>query len=86
MLEAGEDPEILKSGGDFLGFTWSKKAKIALETISFWQNISIKILKFSPFLYTVKACQLNLINFKILKPFDKEREQTLIQQLMRKEK
>ena len=24
-----------------LGFRWSKMAKITLETISFWQNISI---------------------------------------------
>ena len=32
-----------------LGFTWSKKAEITLETISFWQNISISIFKFSPF-------------------------------------
>ena len=63
MLEAGEDPEILKRGGDFLNFRWSKKAKIALGTIRYWQNISIIILKFSPFLYTVKACQLDLINF-----------------------
>ena len=38
-----------------LGFRWSKKAKTMLETISFWQNISISIFKFSIFLYTVKA-------------------------------
>ena len=49
-----------------LGFRWSKKAKITLETISFWQNISISILKFCPFLYTMKACQWNLINFSKL--------------------
>ena len=30
---------------------------------SFWQNISISIFKFSPFLYTLKAWQWNLINF-----------------------
>ena len=46
-----------------LRFQMSKKAKITLETISFWQNISISIFKFAPFLYTIKACQLNLINF-----------------------
>ena len=34
-----------------LGFRWSKKAKITLKTISYWQNISINIFKFSPFLY-----------------------------------
>ena len=53
-----------------LGFKWSKKAKITLETIGFWQNIFINILKFSPFLHTMKACQF----FKIWKPFDNERE------------
>ena len=46
-----------------LGFRWSKKAKITLETISFWQSISISIFKFSPFLYTMKTCRWNLINF-----------------------
>ena len=40
-----------------LGFRWYKKVKIALETVSFWQNISISIFKFSPFLYIMKACQ-----------------------------
>ena len=40
-----------------LGFRWSKKAKITLETISFWQIIFISIFRFSPFLYTMKACQ-----------------------------
>ena len=39
------------------GFRWSKKVKITLKTISSWQNISISILKFSPFLYTMKACE-----------------------------
>ena len=34
-----------------LGFRWSQKAKI-----SFCQNISINIFKFSPFLYIMKAC------------------------------
>ena len=46
-----------------LGFRWSEKAKITLETISFWQNISINIFKFSSFLYTLKVCQWNIINF-----------------------
>ena len=46
-----------------LGFRPSKKAKTTSGTISFWQNISISIFKFSPFLYTMKACQWNLINF-----------------------
>ena len=34
-----------------------------LETIRFSQNISIRIFKFPPFLYTMKVYQLNLINF-----------------------
>ena len=40
-----------------------KKANITLETISFWQNISISIFNFFSFLYAMKACQRNLINF-----------------------
>ena len=40
-----------------LGLRWSKKAKITLETISFWWNISISIFKFFPvFIYAIKAC------------------------------
>ena len=39
-----------------LGFRWPKKAEITLETISFWQNISISIFKFSPFL-SIKSYQ-----------------------------
>ena len=61
-----------------LGFRWSRKFKIALEAISLWQNISISIFKFSPFIYTMKACQWNCP--------DKEREKRLVQQSMRKEK
>ena len=44
-----------------LDFRWSKKAKITLEAISFWRNISISIFKFSRFLYTMKAYQWDLI-------------------------
>ena len=33
-----------------LGFRWSKKVEITLETRSFWQNIPISIFKFSTFL------------------------------------
>ena len=39
-----------------LGFRWSKKAEITLETVSFWQNIYISIFKFSPFL-SIKSYQ-----------------------------
>ena len=62
-----------------LGFGWSKKVKMTLETISFWWNISINIFKFSPFLcLPMKSFQ----SFKIYKYFDKKREKTLIQQSM----
>ena len=67
MYNAGADPEILKRGVLYvvhhdwstkkkLGFRWSKKAEIALETIGFWQDISISIFKFSPFL-SIKSYQ-----------------------------
>ena len=58
----GEDPDFLKRGGalyfghhgwppkKIVSFRWSKKADITLETISFWENTSISIFKFSPFL------------------------------------
>ena len=39
-----------------LGFRWSKKAEVTFETISFWQNISISIFKFFPFL-SIKSYQ-----------------------------
>ena len=45
------------------GFRWSKNAKITLETISFCQNIFFSIFKVSRFLYTMKTCRWNLINF-----------------------
>ena len=53
----GAGPEILKSGGALCRppCLADEKAKITLETISFWQNIYIGILSFSPFLYTMKA-------------------------------
>ena len=71
-----------------LGFRWSKKAKITLETISFWQNISISFFQFSPFRY-IQGESLPMTSyqfFKICKHLDKEREKTLVQQSMRKEK
>ena len=89
---AGADPEILERGAQYVGhhgwpakkilvFRWPKKAEITLENISFWQNISISIFKFCPFLL-IKSFQF----FKIYKRFDKEREKTIIQQSIRKEK
>ena len=45
------------------GFRWSKNAKITLETTSFCQNIFFSIFKVSRFLYAMKTCRWNLINF-----------------------
>ena len=45
------------------GFRWSKNVKITLETISFCQNIFFSIFKVSRFLYAMKTCRWNLINF-----------------------
>ena len=70
----GADIEIFKKGHFYighhscttkkiLGSSWSKKAKIALETRRFWWNISNSIFKFSPFLYTIETCRWNLTNF-----------------------
>ena len=39
-----------------LDFRWSKKAEMRLETIRFWQNISISVFKFSAFL-SIKSYQ-----------------------------
>ena len=58
---AETNPEILKrrgavcrppwlAGKKILGFRWFKWAEITLEAISVWQNISISIFNFSPFL------------------------------------
>ena len=55
-----------------LGFRWSKKAKITLETIKFGQNISISIFEFSPFL-SIKSYQF----FKIYYCVDKEIEKNI---------
>ena len=70
-----------------LSFRWSKKAKITLEATCFWQNISICILKFSSiFIYNGSLPMKSYQIFKISKRFDKEREKTLMQQSMRKER
>ena len=83
-----------------LGFRQSKKAKITLETISFQQNISISFFQFSPFRYiqserlpktsfkllSNQMFQIVIKFFKICKRLDKEREKTIVQQSMRKEK
>ena len=61
IWKPGADPDILKRRGALyighhgwpakkkLGFRWSKKDEITLETIGFWQNISISIFKFLKF-------------------------------------
>ena len=95
---SGADPEISQRGAFYvdhhgctmekiLGFRLSKKAKITLETISFWQNISISIFKISPLLYTMKAGRWNLINFsKFANALIRKQKKTLMLQSIRKEK
>ena len=59
----------------FLGFRWSKKAKITLETISFWPNISFSIFKmFSIFKVQWKLAKETLSIFQNLERFYKKRE------------
>ena len=63
-----------------------EKAKMTLETKGFWQNISISIFKFSPFLCTMKAFKWNLANFsKLANDLIRKEKKTLMQQSMRKE-
>ena len=74
-FHSGADPGILKKGGAFyvghyvwptqkiIGYRWSQKPKITLETISFLRSISISIFKSSPFLYIMKGCWWSLTNF-----------------------
>ena len=72
-----------------LGLGWFEKAKIkiTLESIIFWRNISISIFKFPPiFIYNESLAMKSYKFFKTCKRFGKEREKTLIQQSMRKEK
>ena len=70
-----------------LSLRWSKKAKITLETTRLLQNISIRIFKFSPFLYRMEACQRNLISFsKFANAVIRKDKKTFIQHSMRKEK
>ena len=48
------------AGKKMLSFRCFKKAEITLETISFWQNVSISIFKFSPSL-SIKSNQFSKI-------------------------
>ena len=57
------DTEILKTGGAETKFQMVKKVKIRLETISLRQNNCISIFKYTRFIWTMKACQWNLISF-----------------------
>ena len=72
---------------NILALRCSKMVKITLETISFWQNISVSIFKFSPLFYTMKACQWNLIKFsKFTNALISKEKKRLMEQSMRKEK
>ena len=63
-------------------------AKIALETKSFWQIISVSIFKISPILHIIKAWwQWNLINFlNFANAFITKDKKTCMQQSLRIEK
>ena len=82
LLKQGRIQRFLKGGALYVGhcgwpakkilsFRWSKKAEVTLETISFWQNISISIFKFSPFL-SIKSYQF----FKIAHTAVNEKRKT----------
>ena len=64
-----------------LNFRWSKKAKITLETISFWKNIYISIFKFFPLL-SIKSYQF----FNALIRKDKQDTHTAINEKRKTEK
>ena len=49
-----------------LGFRWSKKPEVTFETISFWQNISISIFNFFPFLL-IKSYQFFKIYYALIR-------------------
>ena len=95
---AGADQEILKRGGTLyvgrrgwpmkkiLGFRWSKKAKITLETKAFGETFFLYFQIFSIFIYNESLPMKFYQFFKIYKRFYKKREKTVIQQSMRKEK
>ena len=60
LVNTRDGSRDFKKGGrcmsaTMVGFRWSKTAKITLKAISFWQNISVSIFKFSLFLYTMNA-------------------------------
>ena len=53
-----------------VGFRWSKKAKITLETMTPWQNISIIFFNFSPMRKeTLRKAELCLVTGCLIKPF-----------------
>ena len=83
--KTGADPGILKRGGtlsrprcsvdkNYFNFQMVQNAKITLETISFLQNISITIFKFSPFfIYNESLPMKSYQFFKITTRFDKRK-------------
>ena len=98
ILESpGANPEILKRSGalcrppqwswkKILGFTWSKKAKNNVRNYKFLAKYFQHFQIFSIFIYNESLQIKSYHFFKICKCFDKEREKTLMQQSMRKEK
>ena len=77
VLYVGHHGWLMKK---ILGLRWSKKTKITLEIITFWQKISISVFKLCPFLCTMKACQWNLTNFlKFANALIRKEKKTLMQ-------
>ena len=67
-----------------LGFRWSKKAKITLETKFLAQYFCQYFQIFSIFIYNESLPMKSYQFLKTYKSFDKEREKALIQLSMRK--
>ena len=85
---SGAYPEIVKTSGaqcrppwlaneEILGFTWSKKAKITLETIGFWQIFLSAFSKFLQLYIYSESLPMKSYQFlRICKRLDKEREKS----------
>ena len=69
-----------------LGFRWSKKAKIMLETKALAKHFFEYFQIFSIFIYNERLLMKSHQLFKIYKRFYKKREKIVMQQSIRKEK
>ena len=71
---------------NILGFRWSEKAKITLETKAFGETFLSVFSNFLHFMYNESLAMKSYQFFKIFKRFSKKGEKTVKQQSMRKEK